>query len=433
MRPALSRIGSLFCLIGTTLPLLHAFAGSVMPLEDTWDRTRGVLVWTNTRMTDEDIQAHARDYSFIWSTLPGLEDAFRRANPAINTGFYQPSLLDYYEGRPDDLLPGEDTPETRLRTLLWWLYEADGVGHPDWVLYRCDRVTPAYERTDQIDPPTLPNMPLDFTNPAVVDWLLERQGSFSSITALSGDLFLLHNWNRACGAYRDGQWVQLFTGEEDDPDYEAAVLNWARDVRARLAHMRSPQSLVLNFPLPPYYSDQQVRRLAANVDGILDEEAFTAWANGRLAGEDWLAKVRRMVLIQNQGAAYYSVNFLWHYPPTLDEVNWILASFLMGREHCAYIAIDDVSGGIDQIRWPHRPEYDEDIGHPCGEMVQSQGLYARDFSKGISVVNPNPNNSYTFTLPPGSFRDLYGMPIEGQMRLEPLSGAVLISSDQRCP
>src|SRR2546429_9873306 len=38
--------------------------------------------------------------------------------------------------------------------------------HPDWVLYKCDRVTPAYEFGD-------PNMPLDFANPALVSWQIQ--------------------------------------------------------------------------------------------------------------------------------------------------------------------------------------------------------------------------------------------------------------------
>jgi hypothetical protein len=38
--------------------------------------------------------------------------------------------------------------------------------HPDWILYKCDRVTPAYEFDN-------PNMPLDFANPALESWQIQ--------------------------------------------------------------------------------------------------------------------------------------------------------------------------------------------------------------------------------------------------------------------
>jgi hypothetical protein len=279
----------------------------------------------------------------------------------------------------------------------------------------------------------LPNVPLDFTNPAVIDWQVqETKDMRPALTAFSADLVHLINLNHACGVYRNGQWVQLFSGEDYDPAYEAAMLNWIREIRSRLAAHRYPKGLVINCPPNSAYDDEQIASIVANVDGILDEEGFTFFALGR-GNVEWLLKLRRMIEIQNQGVAFYSVNYVNNFPPTQEEVNWILGSFLMGREHSAYIVItEDVVENYFGPTWPHLPEFDQDVGHPCSAMTASQGIYVRDFSKGMAVVNPSNTSSYMFTLPPGNFTDLYGAPVEGDIFLEPLSGKVLVSAEARC-
>jgi hypothetical protein len=309
------------------------------------------------------------------------------------------------------------------------MFEADGVGHPDWILYQCDGVTPAYQLDD--DPSTLPNMPLDFTNPAVIDWKLQNlETAPSSVTALSMDYFTPGNWSRACGVYRDGEWVQLFPAGDDDPSYEVAAVAYAREIRSRLAAQRYPKGLVVNTVPVTVYDPELLGRLLANVDGVIDEYGFTAFdsRNGW-----WPLKIQRMIDVQNRGVAYYSVNYLDTTPPTQEQLNWILGSFLMARQHSAYMVITEHNYDIfPHPSWPHRPEYDVDVGHPCGEMTRSQGVYVRDFSNGMSVVNPSDYVSYAFTLPPGNFTDLYGTPVENDIFLEPLTAKVLVSAEPRC-
>ena len=45
--------------------------------------------------------------------------------------------------------------------ITWFL-----ANHPDWIEYTCDKKTPAYEYDD-------PNVPLDITNPAVIDYMMQ--------------------------------------------------------------------------------------------------------------------------------------------------------------------------------------------------------------------------------------------------------------------
>ena len=402
-------------------------------MEDSWDKTLGFLLTVGGDVTRSEVQANSPNYAFVWNVWDGVSfaDDFRVTNSESNLGSYDVGFLDYQDGRPDPLPPGGDTPESRLRTLRWWMYEADGVGHPDWILYQCDGVTPAYLGNP---PGTFPNMPLDFTNPAVVDWKIQNflGRAQPSVTALSADFFSPANLTQACGIWRDGQWVQLFTGEAYDPVFDAAVFNWAREVRRRLGEQFYPKGLVVNCPPVPSFEDPTIAALEASVDGILDEYGFTYY------DEDtrdiwWPIKIRRMIELQNAGLAYYNINYIERFPPTQEQVNWILGSFLMAREHSAYIVImEQPTENYLYPTWPHLPEYDVSVGHPCAEMTMSQGVYVRDFSYGMSVVNPSYFDSYVFELPDGNFTDLYGTPVETYVWLPPATGQVLVSSEARC-
>ena len=65
-------------------------------------------------------------------------------------------------------------------------------------------------------------------------------------------------------------------------------------------------------------------------------------------------------------------------------------------------------------------------------MTMSQGVYVRDFSYGMSVVNPSYYDSYVFELPDGNFTDLDGTPVENYVWLPPATGQVLVRSEPRC-
>src|SRR5262249_27217588 len=130
------------------------------------------------------------------------------------------------------------------------------------------------------------------------------------------------------------------------------------------------------------------------------------------------------------GVALYSVNYVSTFPPAADDVEWILSSFLMAREHSAYVLINQSYPGA---RWPHLAQYDEDLGHPCAPMRLYDSVYARDFSKGMAVVKPSADYTFSILLPPENLRDLDGRQIENSLVLPPLTGKVLLSANNRCP
>lgn len=402
-------------------------------LTDTWATTLGFLDWVATDVSDSEIRANAANYVLLWGGLSASARTFRDANPGINVGRYTLAFQDEYNARPESFpfgKDGYDTPESRARTLLWWNTEVDGVGHPDWVMYQCDGVTPAfYVGIDRV-----PNMPLDLTNPAVADWQVRTVGTAAlenGFTNVSTDMVALQNINGQCGVYRNGQWVQLFSGEYEDPIFADAVITWAGRLREGLHALPTPLGLMANVPLYSFYADENVQALAANLDGWIDEQGFAGYGTGRIycSDENWLHKVRNMTAIQDIGVGVYSMNYVHSFPPT-EDIDWILGSYLMARGHSAYL----MSTIHDQIiPWPHLPYYDLDFGYPCGPMIQSQNVYVRRFSKGLAIVNPSSRYGYTYSLPFGGFIDLAGLPLVGtDIGLAPMDAKVLLSPIESC-
>src|SRR6266567_9545386 len=155
--------------------------------------------WTNIHpflMFDGYISnpaAVAPRYDFVTGAKSYNVAAYRSTNPNI--------FLTYYITFHRD--NGAFTDSTALKGLAGWR-----AIHPDWVLYRCDRVTPAYEFGN-------PNMPLDFSNPALVDWQVQNFALPASKRGYDGiiaDNLNLQNLFGACGIYdKTGKWVQRYT------------------------------------------------------------------------------------------------------------------------------------------------------------------------------------------------------------------------------
>jgi hypothetical protein len=74
------------------------------------------------------------------------------------------------------------------------------------------------------------------------------------------------------------------------------------------------------------------------------------------------------------------------------------------------------------------PEYNtltstEQIGTPTDSYYPNQGVYRRDFTNGLVLVNPSSKSSFTVTLPPGTWKDLYGHTEGPTVTLEPATEA----------
>ena len=371
--------------------------------------------WTNIHpflMFDGYISnpaAVAPRYDFVTGAKSYNVAAYRSTNPNI--------FLTYYITFHRD--NGAFTDSTALKSLAGWR-----AIHPDWVLYRCDRVTPAYEFGN-------PNMPFDFSNPALVNWQVQNfalpasQNGYNGITA---DNVNLENLFGACGTYQNGKWVRRYTGKFDDPVWQADAVNWITRMQSALHNLPHPMALLLNLgfgqSLTP--TSSIIRNVISHSDGVVDEAGFTQYGTGYLADGNWVRAIQLGEMIQAQGKPFYIVDNL----PRVnrDGIQWALASYLMVKEHSSELFIAGYQDyGIDA--WYN--EYKTQIGSPLNAMHPSSGVFFRDYSNGLSIVNPNSRATFRLRLNSAvHYVDLYGNTVGGIVTMRPHSGLVLKIASQ---
>lgn len=373
------------------------------PFIDTWN---GVHPFQSFDYNIDNPSAIAPYYGFVWGTSVNNVAAFRSTNPSIFLSYY----FSFF--RDSGVFGNQDASHN----LAYWQKV-----HPDWILYQCDRKTPAYEDG-------LPNIPFNFTNPAVIAWEVQTYAvpaSENGYDAIAADNVNMENLIGACGYYQNGKWVQRYTGQINDPQWSADVATWITKMQHALRLLHHPLALIPNLGLSPSFSpdDPALQQVVGHVDGIVDEAGFTEYSQGYLTGDQWVQKIQFIQSVQQLHKAYFIENEF--HSVGRSEIQWALASYLMCKEHAAYIAITGAQEyGVD-LRYQ---EYNAGIGSPLGEMTKEQQVYWRSYTHGLSLVNPSPNTTYTVTLPGGeNFVDLYGNKIAQKVTLPPHSGLVLLT------
>lgn len=150
---------------------------------------------------------------FIWGGSPDNIASWRSVQPDI-------VITDYVSFAYDPTTDGVHSNAT------WWMQH-----HPSWIMYRCDRKTPAVKCYPPA--PCDPELPLDITNPAVVEFQVEHgvlPAKAQGYTGIAWDNFDLSNAMKACGHYdASGEWVQLYNGTNETISPEGKA-QWAQDV-----------------------------------------------------------------------------------------------------------------------------------------------------------------------------------------------------------
>ncbi len=354
----------------------------------------------------------AQYYDFVWGATPGKVAAFRAGNPDAFLSYYIPFHRDNGTFADPELGKQHD--------INYWQSV-----HPDWVLYKCDRTTPALEYGD-------PNIPLDFTNPDVVQWQVQTYAQPASINgydAIAADNLNLENLFGACGFYKNGQWVQRYTGRTIDKQWQSDILSWVTAMQAALHALPHPLALIPNLSAGPIpLSSPVVAQIVTHTDGILDEGGFTNYGDGYLTGNTWLSEIQFIRNVQlQQHKPYYVSNEFKTDALSHDDIQWALASYLMSKEHYSSVYITNNINGTQNYGSDIRySEYEAKIGTPTSEMYFSQNVYWRDYSNGLVVVNPSATNTYTVKTSASTYADLYGNHVNQTFSLPPHSGMVLI-------
>ena len=370
---------------------------------DTWD---GIHANQHLDFYVSDLQAKAdaHRYDLVWGSNKPW--AWQSGNSKIVTSWYMPFNAD----------------GTSSHDLNWWKSF-----HPDWVLYKCNKVTPAW-------PSGLKNIPLDISNPAVRSWQLSTyspKAEDGKYSAMAFDLVSLNNADAGCGVWINGVWHQRFSGQKIDSVYSQAVLGWFNNARTYLHGLQRPLLIGANtVPESRSLGDGQEIELLKDLDYLNDEDSFTMYGNGYVSSVDFVKIVGWMKYYQSSIGRPWIVDDKWNSQIlSPQEFGWALSTYLMGKYHASSIFIDHLPGyGYEY--W--HPEYNAAIGYPCADMYADnahQGVYFRKFSGGLALVNSSSSKDYLVTLPRSSYKSLGGKTIMSPLLVLHDWGVVLLTTN----
>ena len=374
---------------------------------DTWNKIYPMLMFDGYIVNPAGV---APRYDFVSSAKWYNLSQYRAANPNMFLTYYMPFHRDN----------GTYMHSNLILSLAQWQ-----AVHPDWILYKCDRVTPAYEFGD-------PAIPFDFSNPAVENYQVQTYGVPASLAGYNGitaDNVNMENLFGACGTYQNGIWVQRYSGAYNDPRWQADVVNWLTAMQQSLHSLSHPLALIPNLAYGPSLTPTSplIQQILAHSDGILDEAGFTHFGTAYLTDQYWTQAIQMSNIVQNQGKPFLIINSY----PLMDHaaIEWALSSYLMAKGHSCFIYISKPQDyGIDN--WYN--EYNVQIGSPTNAMYSSQNVYWRNYTNGLSVVNPSSKSTFKVTLNAGyNYVDLYGNVVGPTVVLPPHSGLVLLALAQR--
>ena len=388
---------------------------------------------------DAAIKAAAARFDFIWgSSVPG---AWRNVSSAVVPSLYTPYAWDGGWGG----------------NLTWWQ-----TNHPDWVLYKCDRTTPAYWNMIKA------NVPFDMSNRDAVQFHYDqiRRSFAPGYKAVAADMFYLENTANACGestalsplplifshksekslcgagVWRTPtdssanesaapQWVQLFSGASSgDPQWGAAQIRWAQHFRSLLHAHEPPLLLIPNYSLlGRSWNDTLLQQLLGAVDGILDEQGYSNYAGMNSGATYFDNLLKHQTNVQQKGCAYYQINEVKNTSANATR-RFVVGSYLQGRNNASAVFMSfpqDYGEVVGRIA-----EFDAPVGRALGPATEPYpGCWVREFSHAVVAVNANKVNASVCSLPLDnkrfSYEDVYGRQVEGSaVKVVPVDAAILL-------
>jgi hypothetical protein len=346
-------------------------------------------------------------------TETGVVDVVWGSNwPASPAGVYNSSYIPY-------------SVDNFTHSVRW--YEAN---HPDWLEYLCDRKTLAFEFG------TTTLAPLDFSNPEVqayqwANWVdAPLAAGFPSIAVDTMDL--TNDWRR-CGHYNSGQqWVQQYSGHLNDAAFRRDVLEWESATYAHVHAQSATATLQVNVSYQfgePLADSQQ---LMSTTDLLFDERGFSNYGvpPNVPTPSQWQTIVSQLQYVQSKGVCYMTNGEESELTADIPQEArlWVIGNYLLVKNDCTYMYMSGytASGAQDYGRLITFPEYSIDIGSAIGAMQKTRGIWEREFSGGLALVNPY-NSTFTVTLPPGSWTDVNGNPAGPTVTLTKQTAQVLLS------
>lgn len=328
----------------------------------------------------------------------------------VDNQFYTPFERDGPYGRP-------------ARTLAWWKRN-----HPDWIEYRCDRTRVAFEFGE-------PDVPLDIANPAALAY--QRRAAVEPALAAGyrgvdfDNLELGNYWHR-CGHYdAAGGWVAQYTGKDDDPQYTADVIAWARNTFGYIHRHSATATMAINFSYDPGFSESENHELATLTDEVLDEGGFTNYGStgdNVTTPQEWRQIVGLIRAVQSNRGCYVENGEEPSLSKAITQTErlWVAANYLLTRDDCTYVWMSGFTknGAQDYGRILLYPEYRLPVGRPIGPPQRVGGAWLRTYSGGLALVNPT-ERGVTIALH-GRYVDENGRRYARSIELPKTSGQILL-------
>lgn len=290
-----------------------------------------------------------------------------------------------------------DGPYGGTHSPAWWKQH-----HPDWIEYRCDRTTIAYEFGEKA------NVPLDIANPGVLAY--QRSSAVDPAFAagyrsIDFDNLSLGNFARRCGHYASsGAWVAQYSGAYGDAAYRNDVIAWAQSTYAYVHAYAPSATMAINYSYQSDSTFAQNMALMTQTDEVLDERGFTNWGDrrdGPATGTEWSQIVRAIRALQNGGTCYMENG---EEPGASQDISqaqrlWVVGNYLLTRDDCTYVWMSGFSpSGAQQYgRLWIFPEYGLKVGEPTGSAAAAGKGWERSYANGLVLVNPS-NARVTFHL-----------------------------------
>ena len=219
---------------------------------------------------------------------------------------------------------------------------------------------------------------------------------------------------------------------------------WASDVTGFLAAMKSALGSnklfinTMNTGAEYYANEAAENSYIAHADGAI-EEGFMQWYNatGPRSEAGWLQDVNSIAAVAAQGKipVGWTDEATYQTPAQINQTGlYSLSSYLLGAGDAAqrYYMFQDYqppSGYVDPCDGqcqPADPNWTLPIGDPTGPYYQSGGVFGRNYTGGLVLVNPTDSGtSYTVSLG-GTYRTPGGQVVTS-VTLAPKTGTILIA------
>ncbi len=291
-------------------------------------------------------------YSAVWGARSDLASIWRTNNSVLRSSYYMIMNTDQstvYGGSIG-------------RSLPWWQ-----ANHPTWILYACTAAgvpttTPAYDSG-------LANVPLDISNPAVVNYQITTAAAFAAqngYNALAIDQVTF--WFSGsggpgyypCGTWVNGTFVRRYSSASD-PLWASDVATWVQSAHAIVRNTPALSGLKIIVSHPGENITANEIKLLANVDADMDETGFTDY--GRPTVIPVSREVAWMQYAQAHGTAVL-INQNWSGAAVSPaQLEYAIATYMLGNEQAASLFVSTHLYGIEQ--W--HAEYQTLTGTACGE------------------------------------------------------------------